>query len=56
MTQGLYFRWRGPTAKQRAPHKAMATRDLWSTAVDCSGSVIVAADIVAAWMQRRARN
>ena len=45
-TQGLYFRWRGPTAKLRTPHKYMATRDLWSASVDCQGSVVVAGDKV----------
>jgi len=44
MTRGLYFCWRGPTAQQRAPHKAMATRELWSIDVDCRGTVIVAGD------------
>ena len=45
-TQGLYFRWRGPTAKHRTPHKYMAMQDLWSVPVDCQGSVIVAGDKV----------
>jgi len=44
MTRGLYFCWRGPTAKQRTPHKYMATRDLWTVDVDCRGTVIVAGD------------
>jgi len=44
MTRGLYFCWRGPTAKQRTPHKYMATRDLCSIDVDCRGTVIVAGD------------
>lgn len=46
MTQSLYFKWRGPMAKKRAPHKAVATKDLWSVAVDCTGTVIVAGNTV----------
>ncbi|MHC4398872.1 MAG: outer membrane protein assembly factor BamB family protein [Planctomycetota bacterium] len=47
-TPGLYFLWRGPTARQRTPHKFMATRDLWSVPVDCQGSIVVAGDKVIA--------